>query len=35
MDRKIAQDLLTFLDNSPTCFHAVEQMAGQLLAHGL
>ncbi len=34
MDRKIAQDLLTFLDNSPTCFHAVEQMAGQLLAHG-
>lgn len=34
MDKTWTQDLLDFLDRSPTCYHAVAELAAKLTAAG-
>lgn len=34
MDKNISQQLIEFIENSPTCFHAVQTMTGILTAEG-
>ena len=34
MSQMICRDLLDFLDNSPSCYHAVDNVAKELLKAG-